>query len=505
MYKIIHSCLRVSCFMKPLDTLALASYQNEYQPQLSESKLLSKMQRLSHFDQAALRTYIQIVLAFPLKDDASAQTIYEHLRDSLTHVGQAFPVLACKLQLEKSRFGEEAFLSPSQEEIPLVADIGGANYASLAERGFPAHEFVRPEFDLNNTLQLNEGPVPVAHARVKFVSGGFFLMLSLHGTAADAYGLGQFVEAFAAATRGLNITGEPSSTVLTLPQDPEISSATLLTLSQFCSEFEVLLEPNPLPSLPDILPGGTPSENIPSEAKIFIFGINQIDDLRDKVHEALGSNAKLKKPPVFMCLAALTWAHVTKARSRSEQGAPPSGDAGIAKLFVVLDFRRRFHEETLEYFGNAVVTIPIEAPVDELVSVCGQQNLGAFAKLVDHITTIIDNVDEAAILRREALFRRLGDTRRLVLSQDRRLPGQLQVNSWRYFGGNNVWSIPGMGSRKPDAVRRIQGNVSPGSALILPLSSESEVYELSLSLPKVSMSALLEDAEWMHWIERVVD
>ncbi|KAG8158896.1 hypothetical protein KVR01_011339 [Diaporthe batatas] len=464
------------------------------------------MQRLSHFDQASLRTYIQIVLAFPLADDASAQAIYEHLRASLNHVGQAFPVLATKLQLETSRFGQEAFLTPSQEEIPLVADIGGADYASLAARGFPAHEFIRPDFDLNNTLKLNEGPVPVAHARVRFISGGFLLFCSVHHSAADGYGLGQFVEAFAAATRGLEIMGEPSRTVLDLPQDPDISEETLLTLSQGCPEFAVVLEPNSLPSLPDILPGGTPSREIPSEAKIFVFRIDKIDELRTKVNEALGPNARLQKPSAFMVLAALTWAHVTKARCGSEQcTAPPSTDADLGKIFIPIDFRRRFHEETLDYFGNAVVTIPIETPVKELISVCGEQNLPAFAKLVNLIADAVAGVGQADILRREALFRRLGDCRRLVLSQDRRLRGQIQLNSWRYFGGNNVWEIPGMGSRKPDAVRRIQGEVSPGNALLLPLNSESEFYEMSLALPTVSMSALLRDEEWMSWVDRVID
>ncbi|POS78821.1 hypothetical protein DHEL01_v202780 [Diaporthe helianthi] len=465
------------------------------------------MQRLSHFDQASLRTYIQVVLNFPLKADASAQAIYAHLRTSLTHVGHEFHVLACKLHLEKSRFAEEAYLGLSKEEIPLVADIGGANYASLAARGFPAHEFILPEFNLDSLFKLNDGPVPVAHARVKFINGGFLLILSLNNTAADAYGLGQFVEAFAAATRGLNVAGEPSCTVLDLPQDPKISSQTLTTLVHGCPEFEVLLEPNPLPSLPDLLPGGTPSEEIPSEVKIFVFRIDQINKLSDQVHEALGDQARLKRPSAFMIISTLTWANVTKARCGSETGAPPSGDADVAKLFVPLDFRRRFHEETLEYFGNANVTIPIEIPVAEVVSATfgGEQNLPAFAKLVNRVRRVIDDVGQADILRREALIRRLGDCRRLVLSQDRRLPGQLQFNSWRYFGGNDVWSFPGMGSRKPDAVRRVQNNVSPGSALLLPLTSESEVYELCLALPKVSMSALVQAEEWMHWVDRVID
>lgn len=328
-------------------------------------------------------------------------------------------------------------------------------------------------------------------------------MVSLHHTAADGYGLGQFAEAFADATRGDFIRGECSSTVLHLPQDEEISSATLTTLSGQCKEFEVLLEPNPLPSLPDILPGGTPNETIPSEAKIFVFKIDKIEQLRDMVCEVWGPTAK--KPSVFEVFSALTWAHVTKARRRSEFGAPPSGDSHVGKLFIPIDFRRRFHEETIEYFGNAVVTIPTESSIQDVEAACGRQNMAALAKLVAQIATTISDVDQAAILRREALFRRLGDLRRLVLSQDRRLPGQLQFNSWRYFGANFRWRIPGIGEKKPDSVRRITGGVSPGSALILPLNSESEVYELLLSLPTVSMSALSQDETWMDLVYRVID
>lgn len=462
------------------------------------------MQRLSDFDQASLRTYIQIVLAFPLAGNASAQAIYQHLRTSLTRVGSEIPVLASKIHLQNSRFGEEAFIQLSPEDIPLVAEIGGTNYADLAARGFPAQEFIRPDLDLNSTLKLNEGPVPVAHVRVNFINGGLLLILSLNHSAGDGYCLGQFAEAFASATRGDWMRNDEfSSKILHLPQDEEISSATLKTLSEQCPEFEVLLNPNPLPSLPDILPGGTPSEAIPSEAKIFVFKIDKLEQLRDRVREVWGPTAK--KPSVFEVFSALTWAHVTKARLRSEADAPPLGDSNVAKLFTPVDFRRRFHEETIGYFGNAVVTLPTESSIQDVESACGDKNVAALAKLVAQIATTISDVDQAAILRREALFRRLGDLRRLVLSQDRRLPGQLQFNSWRYFGANFRWRIPGMGEKKPDSVRRITGEVSPGSALILPLNSESEVYELLLSLPTASMSALVQDEEWMNWVDRVID
>lgn len=461
------------------------------------------MQRLSEFNQSSLRTYTQIVLAFPLAQSASASIIYQQLRQSLTHVGQEFPLLACNVHLQKSRFGEEAFISPSPDEIPLLTEIDGADYASLAARGFPAQEFIHHGLDLNNTLKLDEGPVPVAHVRAKFINGGVLLMLSLHHTMGDGYCLGLFAEAFSAATRGARIAVEYSSPALHLPQDEDVSSETLLTLSRHCPEYEVLLSPNSGPSLPDKLPGGIPSREIPGAAKIFVFKIDQIEKLRNMVQAELGPVAR--KPSAFVCLAALTWAHVTTARRKSESGlAPPCGNADVAKLFTPIDFRRRFHSETEGYFGSAIVTIPTQSSVEEVESACGDQNMASFAKVVAQIATTISDVDQAAVLRREAMFKRIGDYRRLVLSQDRTLPGQFQFNSWRYFGGNNVWNIPGMGNKKPDSVRRIQGVVSLGSALILPLSSESETYELLLQLPEVSMAALLQDDDWMHRVHHVV-
>lgn len=461
------------------------------------------MQRLSEFGQASLRSYQQIVLAFPLAETASAPTIYQHLRSSLTRVGNEFPLLACNVNLQKSRFGEEVFILPSSEGIPLQTEIDNSSYADLAASGFPAAHFIHPGSDLNDSLKLDGGPAPVAHARVKFINGGLLLFLSLHHSAGDGYCLGLFAEAFAAATRGGRIAVEYFSPVLKLPQDEDISSATLLTLSNQCPEYEVLLDPNPGPSLPDTLPGGVPSHQIPGESRIFVFKIGEIEGLREKVREVLGPTAR--KPSAFACLAALSWAHVTKARCGSELGlAPPSGDADAAMLFIPIDFRRRFPSETEGYFGNALITVPAQTSVEEVQSAHGNQDTASLAKVVALVSDTISHVDQAAILRREALYKRVGDHRRLVLSQDRRLPGQFQFNSWRYFGGNDVWVMPGMGTKKPDFVRRAQGSVSHGNALILPLSSESDVYELLIQLPQESMTSLLQDDGWMRWIHRVI-
>lgn len=458
------------------------------------------MQRLSEFGQASPRTYMQIVLAFPLAGSAPASTIYQHLRASLTRVGKDFPLFTCEVHLKKSRFGEEAFILPSSG-IPLWTEIGDTNYANLAVRGFPAQEFIHRGLDLNNTLRLDDGPVPVAHVRVKLIDGGLLLMLSLHHTVGDAYCLGLFAQAFAAATCGERVKAEHWSPKLQLPQDEDISSSTLLTLSRDVPEYEVLLNPNPSPSLPDILPGGIPSEDIPGASKIFALKIDHIEELCNMVCDVWGPTSR--KPSAFACMAALTWAHVTKARIGSESDiAPPCGNADIGRLFTPLDFRRRFHDETEEYFGNAIVTVPTDTSVEELQAAC--EDRVSLAKIVAQVTATFSNVDQAGILRREALFKRTTDYRRLALNQDRRIPGHMKFDSHRYFGGNDVWELPGMGMKKPDSVRTVQGAVSLGNVLILPLNSESDVYEISVQLPQVSMAALLQDEDWMFWVHRII-
>lgn len=465
------------------------------------------MQRLSEFGQSSPRTYSQIVLAFPLAKDASASAIYKHLRISLTRVGKEFPLLASKVHLKQSRFGgEEAFLEPSSDnmsdDIPLWTGIGSTKYANLVARGFPAQEFIRPGMDLNGVFKLNEGPVPVSHVRVKLINGGLLLFLSVHHTAGDAYCLGLFAEAFAAATRREEIIGDYSP-VLDLPKHEYIASETLLSSSKYCPEYDVLLNPNPGPSQPDILPGGVPTGEIPGASRIFAFKIDKVEKLRTTLRDIAGPVAG--KPSAFEVLAALTWAHVTRARLRSEVGlTPPLGDAEGAKLFLTLDFRRRFHDETEYYFGNAIITVPTQASVETVQSACGEQNLEALQKLVAQVTRTFSDVGQDAVLRRETLFNRVGDYRRLVLAQDRRIPGQMQFNSWRYFGGNDIWRIPGVGSRKPTSVRRVQGAVSIGNALLLPLSSSSDVWEILVQLPQVSMDTLLKDDEWMSWVHRVI-
>lgn len=474
------------------------------------------MHRLSEFDQASIRSYTQIALTFPLAQGTSTTAIIQHLRSSLARLGERIPFLTGRVRLRRTRFGEEAYiLSEETGDIPLriaalagqqfnAVEVVGSSYAKLAARGFPAHAFVHPALDLNDDFKVEEKPVPVAHVRVSVVTGGLILLLSLHHTAGDGYSLQLFADSFAAATRRDRIPGENLSIDLKLPGEQRPYSATLLDLSRTCPEFDILLNPNSSPGLADTLPGGISIDAIPKTGKIFVFDFGRLKKLRDMVYMASGPDTD--RPTVFACLAAFTWAHVTRARLKSEVGfAPKHEDSNKAKLFIPVDFRRQFSKETEAYFGNAVVTVPTQVAVSEVQSACDAGNLKPLATLVAKVAATIFSVDKAAVLRREDLFRRIGDCRRLVLRQDRRLPGQLQFNTWRFMGRDTEWSLPGVGAKKkPDSVRRIQGDLSIGKALILPAKADSKVYELFLQIPTISMELLVEDVDWMRWVEKVI-
>ncbi|ROV93566.1 hypothetical protein VMCG_08055 [Cytospora schulzeri] len=354
-------------------------------------------------------------------------------------------------------------------------------------------------------LKLEEGPVPVCHVRAAFVPGGLLIWLSIHHTIGDDHCLNLFAECFATATRHQPMPhNTPQCPFLDIPKDPVWSPATLMTLARECPEFDVLLYPGQSPSLPDVRPGGLPPSAIPKTGKVFVFSVARLEQLRNLVYRSSGPEAE--PPSIDACLAALTLAHVTQARLTTEVGfTPEDNDPRTAKLFTPVDWRDRgFNSETADYFGNAFITLLTHIPLNEVQDACIDVTMEAMARIVAKISASVAGVDREAVLKRDALFHRVGDCRRLILRKDCRRPAELEFNTWRSIGADTVWNIPGVLSAQPDAVRKVQGDWSMGSALVLPARSDSSVYELFIQLPKVSMEALCRSNEWLTWVDRVV-
>ncbi|KAK0701591.1 hypothetical protein B0T26DRAFT_733999 [Lasiosphaeria miniovina] len=105
------------------------------------------------------------------------------------------------------------------------------------------------------------------------------------------------------------------------------------------------------------------------------------------------------------------------------------------------------------------------------------------------------------------MFGAAPDIRRVGLVFDPRVPQSLGFNSWVHTGGiNTEWDIPGLPEPgyKPDAVRRVQAFYRASGGLIQPTRPELNRWELLLILPARAVEILLEDGEWMRWVDRVV-
>jgi hypothetical protein len=129
------------------------------------------------------------------------------------------------------------------------------------------------------------------------------------------------------------------------------------------------------------------------------------------------------------------------------------------------------------------------------------------SSVIPLIRESIDAIDEEYVCRRLAMISASPDPRQIGVNYDPRMPNVLAFNTWRHFGADAHWNIPGVsakGSAPPDAIRRAHGGWNLGTALILPAKSQAETQELFVSLAKDSMELLCKDSAWLQWVDRVI-
>ncbi|KAH8668896.1 hypothetical protein BX600DRAFT_460910 [Xylariales sp. PMI_506] len=174
---------------------------------------------------------------------------------------------------------------------------------------------------------------------------------------------------------------------------------------------------------------------------------------------------------------------------------------------------RAFKHLTGDYFGNAALPAVTKVPMWQVLAAasCDGGNSSSsssaaahLAALVPQIKASIDAVDEDYVHRRLAMVSALPDPRIIGVNYDPRTPECLAFNTWRHFGADAVWSIPGVPASKPDAIRRAHGSWNLGTALILPGQSLAVTQEIFISLSQVAMDLLCKDEEWLKWVDRVI-
>lgn len=398
------------------------------------------------------------------------------------------------------------------------------------------------EFVISGDLEEGGSPVPVSQFRVLFIEGGFLLFVYLHHSYTDASGLDKFLGYVASATYHTSPT-PPTPNQLShydadrvghncdvqLPTDTHSEGRTFDQLLTECAEYGLLPEPRgpTQPISPPINLGqgqSTPElAAMKGTGKIYVFKTSVLSPIRDWLQELV--KVKSGRVTNFIVLAAVTWAHVAKARLSSELDeaagfadskaafANPSNWAMKKKLFARSGCLK-------EYFGNAVALAmtELDSPSD-LVAACDWDSdliQGEYSKLADIAEKIIranENIDENFVLTRTKLFMLAPDIRHLGLTIDSRAPQTFWFNTWSTIGHGKKFCFPRAGSVEfksgdaqfPDAIRRVQAAWALPHALILPVRvGREDELELVITMSVSSLDQLEKDANWMKLVDRVI-
>jgi hypothetical protein len=462
---------------------------------------------LSVFNQCSPRGYICVVLCFPC-DDSRREDAALHLRQSLQKLAQERPLFSGRLQntsngrviIRKSRLFDIPF------EVRAAEDEEMDDYEQLRRAEFPPGMFIRPRFGLPGLVDAKSNSLPVSKVDVSFVRGGLFLSVFLQHAITDGGSLRVFLEAFGNQTRNA-FTQLPSEQRLRVanPRLLGIGNPKLADGSAFkrlvasCPEYATLPDLSG-PTQPRMFESGLPIPDIERVGKIFVFTTERLQGLRELIKELNGSKSL---PTAYMSLATLIFAHITKARIQTEPLLTGIEASQTASLWNSVNWRpRAFPGATENYFGNAVLPAVTRVSREQVNAACYDDR--ELARLMPHVKASIDVVDEEYVSRRMAMMSQAPDPRMVGVNYDPRSPESLCVNTWRHFGADVEWHIPGVPLTKPDSIRRATGGWGLGTALILPARADSCRQELFVSLSVDAMEALCQDERWMRWVDRVI-
>ncbi|CAK7220825.1 hypothetical protein SEUCBS140593_004364 [Sporothrix eucalyptigena] len=478
--------------------------------------------RLSGWDQVAMRGYMSKALCFPF-DNTKLDAATKHIEASLARLAKHRPDFAGTLEVHDG--GIVHHITGENNKIPFfVEDISSEfpykSYDDLKAAEFPPAAFVHPRFMRACLLTEGEPSIPVSTIKAFIIPGGMFLGIYFCHAFADGDCLRIFLESFSGQTRGISVDGAKTKN-LNAPyaNDSNIKDdeGRLDVLLERVPEYVVLDAPTG-PTAPRFRANGVPMEDIEKIGKIFVFDNARLSELRCSVLGAGtlmacddGQTAHMPTlPSNYTCLAGLTWAHISKARLADREKYMPysQGTDDLALLQTMVNWKSRaLTANNPDYFGNATAIAVTRLSTKDSILSRASENQTDLAKLVFTIEKTISNVNDDFVRDRTELFSRVSDPRRVGLRFDPRTPQDLGFNTWRFFGADTEWSIPGVGdsvAATPDVIRRVQGMWNMSGALILPAKSSSTTHELLVTLPKSSMELLCNDANWMKWVDHVV-
>ncbi|KAL8342152.1 hypothetical protein RB598_003866 [Gaeumannomyces tritici] len=519
---------------------------------------------LDFWSQTAPRDWVAYGMCFPHHGDRKErEKAMGALSSALNKLAKDRPRYAGRLRL--SRYSDQPGVllwTPSTGIDAKFKDVSGEideTYDQLRAKGFPASFFHNPEvfmLGINpnpaDATQSDKNPpagangvaaapaavstpetkheVPVVAIRGFFIKGGLILQICLHHAFGDGYCMRDFLEDFAAETRGEVLKRNSDRRKLHLPLDflhdrytslgipiprgaPREATAALL--ASRCPEYTFD---------PQWLTGPTQPYRVPPPSQertgcvIASIGKVKLDALRRSLRSCQG-----QEPSEYVALSTLLWAYVTLHRSEMETCREK-----MATLSNPVNWKRNLSHGPLigvldDYFGNAtakcltIVERSLLMDAARLSSAArnvsdagleGDVRLDELRGIAATIRKNINAVDEAFVALRTGLYRALPDPRNLGLVDDPYSAAYMQFNTWKPFGADAKFKIPGVpddprgpGGACAESIRKVMmgKQFDFRNVLIMPARRFSDDTEILISLPARSLSALLKDKGFTRW------
>ncbi|KAF5672645.1 C-8 acyltransferase [Fusarium circinatum] len=239
----------------------------------------------------------------------------------------------------------------------------------------------------------------------------------------------------------------------------------------------------------------------------FVIQDQIVRDLKEKLAYTRLTDSK-HLPSAFTCLAATTWAHVTKARIASLSSE--ASLAGEARLMISVDWRRRISSDAISSSSGNAIALPI-ASINKstMLAACNEDQriaYSALAAIARAIDEAILSVNDDFVATRTALFHGVPDPQLIGLDFDLSDPLDFYLNTWRHFGTRTRWDFPGLDKQDcergvaPDALRRAQAGFGTGAGLVLP-ETDGTKFEVLITLDVEAMEYLCNSRSWQRWVK----
>ncbi|KAK8088470.1 hypothetical protein PG997_003431 [Apiospora hydei] len=456
---------------------------------------------LSIWNQHAPRVYISVVLCFP-HDGQPIHNAWSYLKARLAGLARKRPIFAARLRVDPSSGVIHKAQAP-QAEIPLEWSRGGEGerYDEMKSKGFPAELFLGPSTKPSVSFENTDKPIPACLVHARFVRGGLFLVCNLQHAVCDGETLREFLECFAAETRGDMLRGPSSPTFPNLAHQQITSSEGFRDLVARCPEYTTLPGKTG-PTQPSFLESVTPLQQIDKVGKIFTFSDERIKELQRRTCPEPSDN---EVSSTYACLAALAFTHIVRARTGTEEYIGSTEERDIATLWNSVNWKyRALIDQTKDYLGNATFPTFATVPTARLMEATEDKDAAQLADIIPAITQSIDAIDDKYVEQRLAMLAACPDPRLVGVNSDPRQSNYLAFNTWRHFGADAEWKIPGVTVMKPDAIRRGLPTWTLNTALILPAAASSKSQELFVCLSRAAMDRLCADQTWLSWVDRII-